>query len=222
MENASLYSSEARMTAKFAGQDFVLDGSLGKSLWQTAPRISFDHDVYAAAAYPESATEAAALWTESSVYFAFRCRYSKLHTYEGEDPAKERWQLWERDVVEVFINPRPDVMSHYYEFEVSPNNQWIDLKIDKTKDPFYDAGWDSGFAHATLINTECHVWNCEMRLPIASMGVGEIVPGDEWRVNFYRADGSGDDSPRRLTSWCSVPGGDTFHSPARFGLIRFE
>ena len=48
-----------------------------------------------------------------------------------------------------FSNPQPERITHYYEFEVAPNNQWIDLEIEKTKTPFNDAAWNSGFSHAT-------------------------------------------------------------------------
>jgi len=44
----------------------------------------------------------------------------------------------------------------------------------------------------------------------------------EWRVNFFRADGTGGAAPRRLLSWSPVQS-DThsFHSPWSFGAMRF-
>ena len=41
------------------------------------------------------------------------------------------------------------------------------------------------------------------------------------RINFYRADGEGDDSQRRFMSWSTIPEGKSFHVPTRFGEIRF-
>jgi hypothetical protein len=35
------------------------------------------------------------------------CRYHALNVSEGE-AAKERWELWNRDVAEVFLNPQPE------------------------------------------------------------------------------------------------------------------
>ena len=101
----------------------------------------------------------ASRWTATHLYFAFRCKYSTLNVYEGEDASKERWELWNRDVAEVFFNPGPQRVPHYYEFEVAPNNQWIDLEIDKTKTPFNDAAWDSHFDHATRVDSANHVWS---------------------------------------------------------------
>jgi len=208
------------MVSQYSAQEFVVNGDLSKKMWSKAEWVEFDQDVYRDAAYPNAVTRVSALWTYNSVYFGFVCMYSMINVYQGEDVAKERWELWKRDVVEVFINPQPNVVSHYYEFEVAPNNQWIDLEIDKTRNPFYDASWNSGFEHATRIDN--HFWQCEMRIPIASMGVREIRAGARWRLNFFRADGHGNDSERRLMSWCRIPEGDSFHTPTRFGMIQFS
>ena len=138
----------------------------------------------------------AAVWSDRYIYFAFSGHYESLNTYEGEDVSKERWELWNRDVVEVFLNPRPERVSHYYEFEVAPNNQWIDLEIEKTKTPFNDASWNSGFEHATKIDEKNHLWLTEMRIPLSAVGVDKIQNGDLWRVNFFRAAGHGGDEHR--------------------------
>src|SRR2546430_10315709 len=58
-----------------------------------------------------------------STLFPYTTLFRSLNVYEGEDSAKERWQLWDRDVAEVFLNPEPARVPHYYEFEVAPNNQ---------------------------------------------------------------------------------------------------
>lgn len=215
------YTCNQRIEAKVASRDFVPDGDIYKTVWREATWIRFENDVYSAKRYPQSLTKVAASWTENFVYFGFHCKYTVLNVYEDEDPSEERWELWNRDVVEVFINPDPDRVSHYYEFEVSPSNQWIDLEIDQTKDPFYEPAWFSGFCHATRIDSQQRYWDCEMSIPVGSLGVSKLSPGTQWRVNFYRADGLGDNSQRRLTSWCGIPGGTTFHTPTRFGLIDF-
>ena len=124
-------------------------------------------------------------------------------------------------MVEVFVNPEPARVNHYYEFEVAPNNQWIDLEIDKDKTPFNDAKWNSGFDHATRVDSEHHVWTCEMRIPVAAMGDERLTAGAVWRANFFRADGPGGDAQRRFMSWSAIPEGKSFHVPTRFGRLRF-
>lgn len=217
----NLYTSRQQIESRFSAEIVVPDGDLTKTMWQRARWHNFNGHVYTGLPYEGAETEVATVWTAGHIYFGFRCEYTILNLYEGEDPTKERWELWERDVVEVFLNPEPERVTHYYEFEVAPNNQWIDLEIDKTKNPFYDPEWTSGFQHATRVNSRDHYWTCEMCVPLNPMGASKILVGDEWRVNFFRADGFGDNSRRRLLAWSQIPGGDTFHTPKRFGLLRF-
>jgi cellulose/xylan binding protein with CBM9 domain len=214
------YSSSVQLEARRSSAELVPDGDLSKASWKRANWVEFDHNASGKSHYPEVTTRVASSWTEKHLYFAFWCRYDSLNIYEGEDPKTERWQLWDRDVVEVFLNPEPDRVNHYFEFEVAPNNQWLDLEIDKTKDPFNDASWNSGFEHATRIDAEHHTWTAEMRIPLASMNVREIRPGAQWRVNLFRAAGTGADDHRKFLAWSIIPEGKTFHVPTRFGVLK--
>ena len=215
------YFSSVKAETTRSSADFAPNGDLNKPAWKHAKWLEFDNDASGKSHYPETATRVASLWTETHIYFAFSSRYDALNTYEGEDPKAERWQLWDRDVVEVFLNPQPDRVNHYFEFEVAPNNQWIDLEIDKTKDPFNDASWNSGFEHATRIDAKHRVWTAEMRIPLAAMNVQDLHPGAQWRVNFFRAAGKGGDDHRRFLAWSIIPEGKTFHVPTRFGILNF-
>jgi len=214
------YSSSVQAEAKHSSVDFVPDGDLTKPSWKHAKWLEFDNDASGKLHYPEAVTRVASLWTETHIYFAFSSRYDSLNVYEGEDPRPERWQLWDRDVVEVFLNPQPERVNHYFEFEVAPNNQWIDLEIDKTKDPFNDASWNSGFEHATRIDTEHHIWIAEMRIPLGLMNVKDSLSGAQWRANFFRAAGKGGDDHRKFLAWSIIPEGKTFHVPTRFGILK--
>lgn len=221
MKETSPYTSNLRTDCKFSAKDFLPDGDLTKKVWQEAERVRFDHDWSDQKKFPEAETQVGSFWTATHIYLAYWSKYTTLNIYEGEDPAKERWELWNRDVVEVFINPRPEHVNHYYEFEVAPNNQWIDLEITLDKES-YDASWDSRFEHATHIDAKNHVWTCEMRIPLAPMDVRSIRANAEWRINFYRADGPGDDTVRRFLAWSPTLGEKAnFHVPTRFGIIRF-
>jgi hypothetical protein len=222
MNPENSYMSSLQIDCSYASKDFLPDGNLGKSVWKKTQRQRMDRDWQSGRRMAESETYVASVWTDQFVYFAFWCKYTVLNIYEGEATTKERWELWNRDVVEVFLNPNPGRMKHYYEFEVSPNNQWIDLEIDLSKNPFNEASWDSQFEHATRSDTKNHLWTCEMRIPLKSIRVEAIHPGQEWRLNFYRADGPGDDSRRRFLGWSPNPSNKpTFHQPESFGLIRF-
>ena len=214
------YVSDVQLRAKRSPADFLPDGDLSKPSWKHAKSVEFDYDASGKSHYPEVSTRVASVWTETHIYFSFWCRYDSLNIYEGEDPALERWQLWDRDVAEVFLNPQPERVNHYYEFEVAPNNQWVDLEIDKTKEPFNDVSWNSGFEHAVRIDAKNHVWTAEMRIPVSSMNAGAIRPGARWRANFFRATGKGGDDHRKFLAWSIIPEGKTFHVPTRFGILE--
>ena len=216
------YASDVRIDAKRTAADFPPDGNLSKKPWKQANWVKFVHNMSGNASHPEQATRVASLWTDKYIYFAFSCKYDAVNVFEGEDISKERWELWNRDVAEVFLNPQPERQLHYYEFEVAPNNQWIDLEITRGEKPNHDASWNSGFEHATRIDAKNHIWTAEIRIPLASMGVFEAKPGTEWRANFFRAAGKGADTQRMFLAWSTIPEGATFHVPSRFGILRLD
>ncbi len=223
LKEASSYSSNLRIHSGFLSKNFVPDGDLGKRVWREAERVRFKGDWSGREIPPEAETRVASLWSDTHVYFAFWCKYFALNVYKGEGRRHKRWGLWNRDVVEVFLNPQPERVNHYYEFEVAPDNQWIDLEIDLDKKPFNNAGWASRFEHATRINSRNRAWTCEMRIPFESMNVREVRRDAEWRGNFYRADGPGENTQRRLLCWSPVFGEKpNFHVPTRFGIIKFQ
>jgi hypothetical protein len=219
-EQPAVYASGSKLEAGRAQADFQPDGDLGKQAWKRAKWAEFDHLLSGKEAYPAAATRVASLWTDHYIYFAFSCRYDTLNVFADEDPSKERWELWNRDVAEVFLNPQPERMLHYYEFELAPTNQWIDLEITRGEKPNHDAGWNSGFEHSARIDAGRHVWAAEMRIPLDAVGVRAVKAGTEWRANFFRAAGQGGDKERKFLAWSAIPDGTTFHVPSRFGILR--
>ena len=171
--------------------------------------------------HPGALTEACVRWSPAHLYVAFWCQYAELNLYLGEDARNKRWELWNRDVVEVFLTPFAEAPHLYWEFEVAPNNLWVDLAVEKLDEIRLDADWNSGFAHASRIDERTRRWNCEMRVPAVSLGVPQIERGMEWRINFYRCDGFGDNSQRRFLAW-SPTFQLNFHVPERFGWVRME
>ncbi len=220
MDTNSFYMSHMLIEAPRASRDFDPDGDLRKEPWSKLPRTTFETSYSPEKHYPEACTQVAACWSPSWVYIAFWSRYTALNIYQDGHLSSKKWALWMRDVVEVFINPFPERKHRYFEFEVSPNNQWIDLAIDLDQTPIQDAVWSSGFRHRTRIDEESLLWVCEMGIPVSALGVEEVREGMKWRVNFYRCDGPGDDTERRFLAW-SPTLEKNFHVPARFGEIVF-
>ncbi len=219
------YVGTVTIESKRARKDFVPDGDISKPERKRARWVRFDRNYLGTEQYPEAATEAASLWTQDHLYFACRAHYTELNTYQGEDAAQERWKLWERDVVEVFVNPRPQHLNQYYEFEVAPNNQWLDLAIDldRGEEKFPQPEWNSDWNHATRVDEKAKIWTAEFRIPLRSMKVSRIQPGEVWRLNFYRMDGKEEGGKQRhLLSWSPIaPPHFGYHTPQYFGMIRF-
>jgi len=216
----ALYSGKLTLEVKHSANDFRPDAQLNKRIWKQAKWTEFDHSMDGKTSFPTEKTRVAAIWTEKYVYFALWCKYESLSVFEGEDPAKERWELWNKDVAEVFLNPQVERLWHYYEFEVAPNNQWIDLEITGKGIEAHDAKWNSGFEHATHVDSQNRVWTVEMRIPLSSMNVAEPKVGMEWRANFYRATGLGGDEKRKFLAWSVISEGTTFHAPNYFAILR--
>lgn len=213
------------IVSEFIKGDIKPDADLEKRMWSAAKPVWFDSAAFSESRYPDFKTKVASRWSPQFIYLAFWCPYKALTVFQGEDAMVERDRLWERDVVEAFIAPDPQAPAHYFEFEISPNNQWLDAEIDLARKPINDERWNSGFEHSTKIDAVKRVWTAEMRIPIRSMGVQAIRRGVEWRVNFYRCDGPGDNRTRRMMSWGRLPvrvQGGSFHQPDSFGVLRFD
>src|SRR5882724_1163170 len=121
----AVYMPGGTLAAKYSAADFTPDANLRKKIWKLANWAQFDHSMNGKANHPTEKTRVAAIWTAKYIYFAFWCKYEDLNIFAGEDATKERWELWNKDVAEVFLNPQPGRLWHYYEFEVAPSNQWI-------------------------------------------------------------------------------------------------
>jgi hypothetical protein len=102
------YTSDVHIIAKRAAADFTPEGNLNNQAWKDANWVEFSHGMSGKANHPEQATRIASLWTDKYIYFALSCKYDALNVFEGEDLSKERWELWNRDVAEVFLNPQPE------------------------------------------------------------------------------------------------------------------
>ena len=221
MRIESVPSIDYRVVAHRLEEDYLLDANLSKAAWQNAPCLTLVDTQHPQRLHPGARTEAAVRWSPDYLYVAFWCHYTELNLYLGEDPSRKRWELWNRDVAEVFVTPFPGRLHRYWEFEVAPNNLWIDLAIEKFEEIRLDAGWNSGFEHATFVDERSKLWGCEMRVPAVALGVPQIERGMEWRINFYRCDGLGNDSQRRFLAW-SPTFQLNFHVPERFGWVRME
>jgi len=196
------------------------DGFPPPKAWELAPPVRFEADWQGKNADPERSTEVRLLWTTETLYLRFQCRYRDLTTYADSDPDGRRYQLWDRDVAEVFLQPDPSNPHRYWEFEISPNGMWIDLDIDLDRPPGHKGNPQSGMKSRVHLDEGQKLWTAEIALPIEKL-VTNFNPQADWRVNFFRVEGPAE--PRFYSCW--RPTGTpkpSFHVPEAFGKLSFR
>jgi hypothetical protein len=100
----------------------------------------------------------------------------------------------------------------YTEYEVSPTNERLDVKI-----PEKDFAWSSAFESATRVDEQGKRWVAEMRIPISALSQAKPVPGAKWRINLYRCDYAN----KGFLAFNPALAG-SFHTPERFGVLEFS
>jgi hypothetical protein len=167
---------------------------------------------------PGHRTEVRSRWTKDNVYFLFICPYQELRLHPNPSQSTETNQLWDWDVAEVFVGSNFANIKRYKEFEMSPQGEWVDLDIDKSKEHIEDGWlWNSGFEVKARIDEAKKIWYGEMRIPIKSIDDRAPAAGLEMRINFYRCQGA--DPHRKYIAWQPTHAA-TFHVPEAFGRIR--
>jgi hypothetical protein len=126
--------------------------------------------------------------------------------------------LWDRDVCEIFIAPDRSKPNKYFEFEVAPTGEWIDVGIEVLPDKrISDWEYSSGMQSSARIEKDKVV----MAVRIDWKALGKTPnPGDTWPGNLYRCVGR--DPDRGYLAWRpTLTKTPAFHLPERFGEFVF-
>jgi hypothetical protein len=181
-------------------------------LWSEIRPSSFRENV--SGQDPEQATQVRCARNERELRVLFIC--------EDREPwatfTQRDGPLWEEEVVEVFLDPIGDGEC-YFEFEVNPLNTVLDLVLRRSRSGYKkDFSWDCDGLR-TFVRRTADGWNAELAIPFLSIGSALPRHGDIWSVNFTRIDRP-KNRDRELTAWSPSLRG-TFHTPDRFGKLRF-
>jgi hypothetical protein len=197
-----------------APHDAALSLSPQSPFWRDASPIFFEGDNYARPV-KQLRTEVRSRWTDSGLYFLFVCPYTDLNLKPSPQTKADTNRLWNWDVAEVFIGSDFQNIRRYKEFELSPQNEWLDLDIDLDQPHRDGSKWNSGFETAARLDPEMKIWYGAMRIPFAAIGLQSPHAGSRLRVNFFRSQGES----RQLLAW-QAPMGESFHVPERFGILE--
>ncbi len=201
--------------------DFEITGNgssteWSKAEWENIPQRSNDKVSYI--------TKAKVLYSGRGIYFLFYCEDKIITaTMQGDN-----LNLWEEDVVEVFLMP-DEKFPLYFEYQLSPLNYELTLLIPNLDGDFL--GWlpwkyegERRARRKTIIIKDdggyVKGWMAEFFIPFKLMEPLITSPpqaGEQWKANMYRLDY--DQGPARF-SWQKTD--IHFHEPRNFGTITFK
>jgi predicted TIM-barrel fold metal-dependent hydrolase len=187
-------------------------------IWDSAANCRMEYSTSDGMARPASGTLVPALYSNGSLYLRYDAPFTELTQFEPARLTSERLGLWDRDVVEAFIGTDTTNEKVYYEFEVAPTNEKLDLMITpEIPDTQKRLEWDSNWESFVKVDNEKKIWTTVMRIPLRALSNAAVNPGDRWRVNFYRIDRAN----RAFLAFNPTLNG-SFHTPARFAWLEFE
>lgn len=200
-------------------KDRTLAADPSAAPWPSAAQVAFASDRYGASV-AGSRTEIRGVWSKKYLYLLFVSQFEKMRLKANPSAKKETWGLWDYDVVEVFIGADTSHIGRYKEFEVSPQNEWVDLEVDRDRaGKEVDWEWDSHFEWVSRVDPATHIWYCAMRIPWKSISAASPRAGGEYRLNLYRIEGA--EPNRKYLAWRPV-NSPSFHTPSAFGKLRLS
>ena len=186
------------------------------SAWEKAPAIQFNHDWKGENPDPQRATEVRLLWNPDTLFVRFHCTYRSITVFPDARADGWRYELWDRDVAETFLQPDSSDLFVYREFEVSPNGFWIDLAVSHGK----IEELHSGLRRRVVLDERAKTWTAQMALPMKCLTT-QFDPKHAWRANFFRIEGAGDSRFYSAWSPTHTPKA-SFHVPSAFGSLLFR
>lgn len=190
-----------------------------KTFWEKIPQRNNEQHDYQ--------TTAKVLWSDTGIYFLIQCNDRKITaTMQAHNV-----NLWEEDVVEVFLMP-DEKYPLYFEYQLSPLNYELTLLIPNLEGNFL--GWlpwkyegDRKTRHMATVQTgdsggvkAVSGWTAEFFIPWKLMEpLTDVAParGARWRANIYRLD-----HDKGLTRFSWNPTVNNFHEPDNFGTFIFK
>lgn len=210
------WTQDDLMTSKAVGKDFALTADPAKGPWKNVKGVTTSHGRWGEPV-KGSRTEIRSVWTPTNLYFLFINHFETQHLKANPSATEETWGLWEYDVSEVFIGHDLQNINVYKEFEVTPQSEWVDLDVDKSKKPMVDWKWNSNLKVNSRVDQANKIWYCEMQIPWKAIAVNPAEVGQLFRLNLYRIEGKGEG--RKYLAWRPV-NAPSYHTPEAFGKLR--
>jgi len=218
----TLAFSQAKMTDKIQiahiKNDFSIN-ELDNKNWQKSKETTIEKYWSGENAPVGRHFKAKLLWSKTALYIRFEAnRTETLIVSETPNLKSKTRGLWDRDVCEIFIAPDKDEPRKYFEFEIAPNGEWIDLAIHQLpNERKTDFDYDSGMQSKAVIEKD----KVTMAIKVEWKAFGKTPKiGDVWLGNLFRCVGSG--AGRGYLAWQATRTEQAnFHVPEKFGKFEF-
>ena len=199
-------------------KDFSISELENKS-WKQAKEISVEKYWSGENAPPGRQFKTQILWSENALYVRFEANQSEpLVVSEKPNLLTKTRGLWDRDVCEIFLAPRKADFRHYYEFEIAPNGEWIDLGVYQMPDK-RETDWDYSSGMKSAVKIEKDKVIMAIRVEWKAFGATPKA-GDVWVGNILRCVGK--DPTRGYLTWQpTLTKEPSFHVPEKFGEFEF-
>jgi len=203
---------------KYIENDFSIE-EVENENWQTAASVTINKYWSGENAPPERHFDTQILWSEAAIYIRFQANQNEpLIVSEKPNLTTKTHGLWGRDVCEIFLAPNREEFRRYFEFEIAPNGEWIDLGIHQMLDR-RETDWEysSGMQSKSVIEKD----KILMAVKITWKAFGKIPKaGETWRGNLFRCVGAG--KTRGYLAWSpTFTDEPSFHVPEKFGEFEF-
>ncbi len=204
---------------KHIAEDFPIK-ELDHGLWKKANSVNIKH-YWSGEEAPEGRHfKTKLLWSDASLYVRFEANQKEpLNINDEPDLESKTDKLWEKDVCEIFLAPNRQEFRKYFEFEVAPTGEWIDLGIfQKPDERITDWDYRSGMKTAAKVKDEKVIM--AFRVKWKAFGVTTPKTGDIWLGNILRAVGT--EPNRGYLAWSpTLTEKPNFHVPEKFGQFEF-
>ena len=215
------------------GATITIDGKLDEAAWANAGATGPFVNVGNGREEPGAALGGSAkvIWDDQFLYVGVEARD---RTVRGGFPAGAKDpHLWEKDTVELMIDPDGDGDNKdYYEIQINPQNLVFDTQYDGYnqpngggRGPFGHEEWSAQLTSAVVVHgtldddsDKDQGYTVEAKIPWSALTKADHAPprpGDAWRANFYAMQDNGG------MAWSPILGLGNFHRASRFGRIRW-
>lgn len=189
-------------------------------IWQTGQEISINY--YWSGVEAEKARQATArlLWTDEALFVKFTGNQQEpLIVHPEPETSRKAIGLWERDVFEIFVAPDRKSVYRYFEFEVAPTGEWLDLEIQILPSGERKTNFEYNSRMRAAAEISENTISAAVKIDWRALGE-KPKTGDVWRGNLFRCIGIGE--MRGYLTWqpteTAVP---NFHVPEKFGYFEF-